>query len=931
LHADLKYIPNNLLITFIVFNSNNGYKRREQPEDEMNRTTAFLTLFIMSLVSIQAGNAKSIERKHYTVNTIQEQQTLVDGKQYLAKRTNPHAPDIDGKLDDSVWAKGEWERGFIQSEPYEGKDPSQDTAFKILFDGRNIFVAVRAFDSEPDKIEKRLARRDNLEGDRVEILIDSYFDRRTAFCFAVNAAGVKGDRVISANGQNMDPNWDPIWYVKTAVDREGWTAEMRIPLSQLRYGKKEEQVWGLQVVRNFFRKEEASEWQFIPKDVSGLVNQFGELHGISGIQSSRKIELYPYTVGMLESYQEQAGNPFATGRSNSLVGGVDGKIGVTSDLTMDFTINPDFGQIEADPSEVNLTAYETFFEEKRPFFIEGRSILAFKLMIGDGDLSSDQLFYSRRVGRRPHRMLYSGGDEYVDMPQNTSILGAFKLTGKTKSGLSIGIVDGITAQEKAQIFSLGQYGDEIVEPMTNYFGIRLQQDYNNGNTVFGGMLTSTNRNITDPNLDFLHRAAYTGGLDFYHTWKDRTYFVQFNTVFSHVRGSTDAILQTQMSPLRYFQRPDAKYVTLDPTRTALSGFGGTLVGGKVGSGHLQYVAGVTIRSPGLELNDMGYLRNADSIMEFIWANYRVWKPVSIFHQFSFNFNQWRGWNFGGERTMAGGNIQFNGQLKNYWTLSTGINHNARSLSDSALRGGPALIYPGAWGTHVRVGSDSRKKIRLSANWSNNVREEMDSHMNSYSFGLSFNPSNAIAVMVQPVLSLNENDMQYVAKMNFGQDNRYVFARINQKTFALTFRLNLSLSPDLSIQFYGQPFVSAGSYSNFKHITEPRAAAYIDRYHGYSGTEITLDELNGLYNIDENQDGVMDYNFSNPDFNFIQFRSNLVLRWEYKPGSSLFLVWSQGRTGYLPNNDFAFMDNIQDLFQVHPHNVFLIKFSYGFNL
>jgi len=892
--------------------------------------TIILSIFFV-FATILLASSNPVTKKHYTVNSIQVTPQIIDGKQYIAKMTNPLMPVIDGRLDDPVWEEGEWEGGFIQSMPYEGQAPSQKTAFKILYDGKNIYVAIQAFDDEPDKIERRLARRDNLEGDRVSILLDSYYDHRTAFSFAVNAAGVKGDEIISDNGQGRDQNWDPIWYVRAAVDEKGWTAEMRIPLSQLRFGKKQEHVWGLQVNRFYFRKEEVSNWQLIPKDISGFVNQFGELHGINGIESSRKIELYPYTVGMLESYQEQAGNPFATGRSNSLVGGLDGKIGISSDLTFDFTINPDFGQVEADPSEVNLTAFETYFDEKRPFFIEGRSIMSFQVMIGDGDLSSDNLFYSRRIGRRPNRSLYSSDGHFVDMPQNTSILGAFKLSGKTKNGLSIGIINGITSQENARVFSLGLYRDEPVEPLTNYFGARLQKDYNQGNTVIGGMLTSTNRSISNPDLNFLHNSAYTGGLDLYHTWKDKTYFVSFNAVFSRVQGSPEAILRTQTSPLRYFQRPDADHVTLDPTRTSLPGYGGTLIGGKTGSGHFQFITGVTWRSPGLELNDMGYLRNADNILEFVWANYRIWEPFSIFRQLSINGNQWRGWNFGGERAFAGGNISFNGQFKNYWTFSTGINHNAYSLSDSALRGGPALVYPGAWGSHINVTTDSRKKIRFNAFWSSNVRKKSNSSSNRFRFGLNFNPSKAISVMVQPVLSLNENDLQYVSQRDFGLDKRYVFARIDQKTFGVTLRFNLSLTPDLSIQFYGQPFVSAGQYTNFKHITSPRAAEYSDRFHVFTESELNFNQQDGFFYVDENQDGIMDYSFSDPNFNFLQFRSNLVIRWEYKPGSSLYLVWSQGRSGYMPYGDYTFMDNMQELFDVYPHNVFLIKFSYGFNL
>jgi len=893
------------------------------------RSSIIAIPFLLAAFSICSSAA--VTKKFYKVNTIVHQDIMVDGRSYLAEKTNPYPPEIDGKLDEPVWEEGQWEQGFIQSMPYEGKSPSQPTAFKILYEGKNIFIAVRAYDTEPDKIEKRLARRDSLEGDRIEILIDSYFDRRTAFCFAVNAAGVKGDRIISGNGQNVDRNWDPIWYVKTDVDNQGWTAEIKIPLSQLRYGKKDEQVWGLQVTRTLFRKEETSEWQPIPKDVSGLVNQFGELHGISGIQTSRKVELYPYVLGTTESYRSQEGNPFATGRSRNFVGGLDGKIGITSDLTLDFTVNPDFGQVEADPSEVNLTAFETYFEEKRPFFIEGRDILSFRLMIGDGDLSSDSLFYSRRIGRRPSRNLSTEDGVYVDMPQNTSILGAFKLSGKTKGGLSIGIIDGITSAERAQVFSAGEYNDEIVEPLTNYFGLRLQRDFNEGNTIVGGMITSTSRSLSDSQLDFLHRSAYTGGIDLYHTWKEKTYFVQFNAVFSLVQGSPEAILQTQMSSLRYYQRPDAKHVTLDPDRTSLSGFGGTLIGGKSGSGHLQYIAGVTLRSPGVELNDMGYLRNADTIMEFVWANYRIWEPFSIFREMSLNFNQWQGWNFGGEASFAGGNMGFNGQFKNYWTLSTGFNINAQSLSDSALRGGPSLRFPRAWGNWVSIGTDSRRKVRFLASWSTYNRKEMDSGSTNYGLGLIVNPSNALSIAVHPTYSLNRNDLQYVGKENFDAEKRYIFARIDQKTLALTFRLNLSLSPELSIQFYGQPFLSAGSYSDFKRITEPRAAAYEDRFHEFNKDEIFFDEESGVYSIDEDRNGLDDYSFGNPNFNFLQFRSNLVLRWEYKPGSSVFLVWSQGRTGVQPFGEFVFNDSMRDLFDVHPHDIFLIKFSYGFNL
>jgi len=862
---------------------------------------------------------------------VHSNQTVLERRLYTANHINPYPLVIDGTFDDPAWQKGTWESAFIQWKPYEGKEPSQQTAFKILYDDKDIYVAIRAYDSEPGNVERRMSRRDDFDGDWVGIEIDSYFDQRTAFAFSVNAAGVKADKVLSNDGQNEDPNWDPIWYVKTGIDEQGWTAELRIPLSQLRFGNKENQVWGIQVTRMLFRKEETSHWQFIPRDTSGWVSQFGRLEGIKGIKSQRRIELRPYFVGNTQRFAREEGNPFATGRSTGFIGGLDGKVGLTSDMTLDFTINPDFGQVEADPSEVNLTAFETYFEEKRPFFIEGRNILNFRLMIGDGDLSSDSLFYSRRIGRRPHYSPLTGENEFANTPQKTSIMSAFKLTGKTKSGISVGILDSITAEERAAVSFQGQLREETVEPLTNYFGLRLQKDYNQGNTIIGTMFTATNRTIKDPHLDFLHDAAYTCGIDFQQQWKNKTYFLTLNAVFSQVRGSTEAILRTQKSPLRYYQRPDAKHVSLDPNRTSLSGHGGTIVAGKLGQGHLKYVAGVTWRSPGLELNDVGYLRDADKIMQFIWAGYNIWNPVSIFRTINFNFNQWMGWDFGGERTFRGGNIGIYGQFKNYYTYSLGVSRNDEGLAKTLLRGGPSLKWPGSWTPWISFSSDSRKRLRFDIKTISSFRDEGDSKMNSYSAGVTYTANSALSLSVQPSYIINNQGLQYVQTRDFGAEKKYIFARISQKTLAVIFRLNFSLTPDLSIQFYGQPFITAGKYSEYKRITDSRANTYQDRFHRFTGGEIAYDADRGQFNIDEDTDGIVDYSFGNPNFNFLQFRSNLVIRWEYRPGSVLYLVWSQGRTGFSSTGDFYFGNDMRHLFDIHPHNVFLIKFSYGFQL
>ncbi len=850
---------------------------------------------------------------------------------YTTQRVNPLPPFIDGVLDDPAWQGADWQGDFIQREPYEGKPPSQQTEFKILYDDKHLYVAIRAHDTDPDRIERRLSRRDTIEGDSVGIDIDSYFDKRTSFGFVVNAAGVKRDLVLSNDGDDADMNWDPIWMVKTSRDENGWNAEMRIPLSQLRFAGSDSLTWGLQVHRNLFRRAEHSLWQFIPRDSSGWVHQFGELHGLDGIKPSRQVEILPYTVGRYQAFQPAEGNPFTSGRDGDLQAGLDGKIGVTSDLTMNFTVNPDFGQVEADPSVVNLTAYETYYEEKRPFFIEGRNILSFPLMIGDGDLSGDNLFYTRRIGSRPSRSIYPGSGEFVSMPENTSIIGAFKLTGKTRNGISIGLIDSLTAREYARLSSGGPVTEKQVEPLTNYFGLRLQKDYNQGRTFVGAMATATHRDLSEPSLSFLHQAAYSGGIDFSHTWKNRTYHLVARAVFSHVQGSEEALLRTQTSSLRYYQRPDITHVTLDPTRRSLSGHGGTAYAAKFGQGHLSYMAGMTWRSPGLELNDMGYQRQADNIMQWLWAAYRIWEPFFIFREVNVQANQWRGWDFSGTNTVDGGNLNLNTQLKNYWSLGAGLNLQIESLSPSALRGGPMLRYPGGWNLWYSVGTDMRQKARVTLMGSQFWGDHDNARQQNYSISVSYRPNNALDLSLSPSYSLSTRNLQYVQAVPFDPEKRYIMGRIHQETLAVTLRLNFSLTPDLSVQFYGQPFVSAGDYTHFKRITEPRADAYGDRFHTFGDDEITYLPDSNLYAVDETGDGQTDYMFGNPNFNFREFRSNLVVRWEYFPGSALYLVWSQGRTGFGYSGDFTYQEDIRQLFDLPPHNVFLIKFSYCFKL
>jgi len=853
----------------------------------------------------------------------------VAAKVYTARHINPHAPAIDGRGDDPCWRKAEWSGGFTQSEPDCGAAPGEATEFKVMYDDKHLYLLVRCHDSQAGSIVRRVSRRDEIDGDYIAVLVDSYHDKRTALGFKVNAAGVKADVTLSGDSNNQDPTWDPVWNAAAVVDEKGWTAEMAIPFSQLRFASGENVTFGFQVRRLLHRRQEISSWQHIPREAPGFVSCFGVLEGLKGIRAQHQVEIVPYAVAQAALSPREAGNPFADGRSGALLGGLDGKIGLTSDLTLDFTVNPDFGQVEADPSVVNLTGYETFFQEKRPFFTEGRSILDFQITGGDGDFSMDNLFYSRRIGRAPRHEPETGPGEYLNMPAATSILGAFKITGRTRRGLSLGILDGLTARETAAIALDGGLRREAVEPLANYFLLRAQQDLNEGRTVLGAMVTAVHRDISDETLDFLHRQAYSGGFDLYHSWKNRRFHVSIKTVFSLVQGSAAAIERTQKSSVHYFQRPDAGYLEFDPARTELGGWGGNLeLGRNAGSG-VNWAGGVAWRSPGLELNDMGYVGRSDVAMAWGWAGYRIRKPTGAFNQLGVNLNAWRGYDFGGEPVFAGGNVNFWGELKNYWSVNAGINRQGANLSLAALRGGPALRFDPGWNIWWGLGSDSRRPLLASLNGSLYRADSDTRESGGLSLALAYRPGSRLSLRVAPGFSFNRNLRQYVATRDVGGENRYVLGEIRQNTYYVTLRLNCCITPDLSIQFYGQPFLSSGRYAGFSRVVSPRARAINDQLRPFASGEIGFDPEAGEYRVLEA--GGAAFSFASPDFRILELRSNLVLRWEYRPGAALYAVWSQGRSGDLGRGEFDLAGGFSDLMRLPSTNVFLVKFTYNFNL
>ncbi|MEP5613996.1 MAG: DUF5916 domain-containing protein [Cyclobacteriaceae bacterium] len=834
---------------------------------------------------------------------------------------------IDGKLDDEAWGQVEWGGDFIGREPEYKVAPSEETQFKILYDEKFLYVGVRAFDSEPEKIVKRMSRRDGFDGDWVEINIDSYFDKRTAFSFSASVSGVKGDEYISNNGNNWDSTWDPIWYLKTSIDDKGWIAEFKIPLSQLRFADKENHTWGIQLTRRFFRKEERSVWQPISPTDAGWVYRFGELNGIKGIKPQKQLEIQPYVLAKAEKYPKEEDNPFRdTGRGFDGNIGLDAKIGITSDITLDLTVNPDFGQVEADPSRVNLSAFRLFFREQRPFFLEGNNVLTFPTSGGQNNL-----FYSRRIGGRPQGSL--GDDvDYSNSPNQTRILGAAKITGKNSKGFSWGLLESITNREKADVaYTDGSRGEEVVAPFVNFLVARAQQDINEGKTVVGAMLTNVNRIDNNVNgLDLVHDNAQSGGVDIDHNFKDRKYGMTFKYMFSRVEGTEGAIYETQTASERYFQRPNNNHKNVDSTLTSLVGSAATFSFGKR-SGNWRWSLGSNYKSPEFVLNDIGFLRQTDDINTWGWTQYRVTKPTNLFRSQRYNMYMEQNMDFGGVTTNSGGNMNVNLEFANYWGFGTGVFIGGSRVSNADLRGGPSITYPGRVNLWYWIGTNSQKKVRASFNnWFNWGNEDFSKSL-GINFNLTVRPTDALRLSLSPNINWSRNDLQYIDQVDFNAETQYLMGRVEQQTYSMSMRANYNITPNLTLEFWGQPFIASGEYSDFKKVHLANSENYDDRFRLFDNTEVVFNEDDAVYEVFETGGASADYEFSNPDFNIVQFRSNFVMRWEYVPGSTLFLVWSNNGSFSDTLEDNSFRELSSQLGNLETTNTFLVKYTYRFIL
>ena len=859
------------------------------------------------------------------------------------------APSVDGRLDDPAWALVPPITRLLQTDPDEGRLVSESTEVRIVYDNDAVYVGARLFDSDPRRIIGRLARRDaSTHSDEFRVFLDSYYDRRTAFEFVVNAAGVKKDALIGDDGDFDDASWDPVWAAATSVDSRGWTAEIRIPFSQLRFPKAQEQMWGVHFVRWIERKHEQALFPFIGKKENGLVSRFAQLVGIRDVGPSRRLELLPYAVGRgtyLRSKDPR--NPFEPPASYYRGTGADVKYGVNSSLTLDATLNPDFGQVEVDETFVNLSAFEQFLEEHRPFFVEGTDIFQFGSSGGGvNSFSGTPLyFYSRRIGREPQGEPTSSG-EFEDVPTNTTILGAAKLSGRAPGGWSVGLIDAVTARERATVLDTTSrtYARDEVEPPANYLVGRLRRDANSGNTSVGLLATATNRWPNSPALDVLPRGAYAAGVDFFRRWRDNTYSLAGSVGGSYIEGDPAAIQQAQRSSNRYYRRPDARSFHYDPTRTSLAGGSADLYFNKVAGTWRWGIAGSTT-SPGFEVNDLGFQKRVDQV-SLAAAVGRVWtKPGIMFRQANAYLKIAPSWNYDGDpidrSVKTFGYVQF----RNFWTGDWSLSYSPPVLDDRLTRGGPLAQKPASWYASADVTTDSRRTVNAYAFASFQSDAAGGWYLNAIP-QLSVRPSAALLLKLTGGYVAGVSMAQFVTKQGDGTaaatlGTRYVFADLYQRQAYVTLRANVTFSPALSFQLYAQPFTFSGDYRTFKELRARKTFTF-DQYGRDNGSTIrdTLlvsgtDRVPG-YVVDP--DGPADsaatrFTFQDPDFRTRSVKVNAVLRWEYRPGSTLFVVWTQSRSGYVPY-DASFdvgRDVGRELFLDRPTNVLMVKLNYWLSL
>lgn len=860
--------------------------------------------------------------------------------------------EIDGVLDEAEWGGAVVFAGFTQSEPVEGNPAEYDTEVRVLFGDEAIWIAARMWDTEPETIDRRLTRRDaHGTYDQFSVHLDPNRDGLTGYSFGVSASNVQGD-LYFYNDDKMDGAWDAVWSSAVSRDADGWTAELRIPLSQIRYEASDDpQSWGINFHRLRVANNERSYYSLISKTRKGIVSQMGRMENVRVSRPSRRLEVLPYAVSSFNQGPATQGDPFFDGSATGGRVGVDLSYGLGAAFTLDATINPDFGQVEADPAVINLTAFETFFPEQRPFFVEDARVFDFSL---SGHRNS--LFYSRRIGRAPHGGAPSDAD-FSDVPSNATILGAAKLAGRTSGGLSVGVLAAVTGSEFGDgLFEDGSRGQFLVEPRSQFGVLSLGQDLNGGATRVGGILTGMSRELpADGLFDWLPSSAYNGGVSFNHLWGDRTWGMSGFFTASHVRGSEAAIERLQRASNHYLQRPDATRYSLDPTRTSLTGRDWRFTFSKSGGEHWTGSVWAAEVSPMFEINDLGFSTRSEVLDGGARLSYKEIRPGSLFRNYNITFMSFHNWShealddmwsvesWHNARTTGNYTLTGAGQFLNYWNFRTSVTYSPQTMSRRATRGGPMMVGPASSKFSININSDRRKVVSFGANFDVSDDETGSGGSRTIKGDVRFQPSDNIAITLNPSFSTSTSGDQYVTATGtlpyaptYG--TRYLFADLDRQTVSMQTRLDWTFTPKLSLQLFAQPLLSSGDYLQYKQLEASQTFDFLDFVEGSAQVLPTETQCSGsICNVDGTQyvdfdnDGVTDYSFSDRDFNVRSLIGNAVLRWEYRPGSTIFFVWQRQQADRALVGDFDFSRDAGALFSAPAENRFIVKVNYWLGL
>lgn len=846
---------------------------------------------------------------------------------------------IDGRLTESVW-QGEGFNKLIEVDPVQGVRPTQQSEFWIAYDDQALYFAARFYDTSPDSIMARLVRRDYIWGDPSDgcvFYIDSYRDKRNGYFFYVSAAGTHADGLIENDvKQPNDLTWDAVWEGKPHIDKLGWTVEMKIPYSQLRFNEGKEQVWGVDVERFIGRNQETDMLVYTPRNESGFASRFPDLIGLDGINPPAQVELLPYLVGKASYIGAAPGDPFNPGHKYNPGIGLDVRAGLGSSLTLNGTVNPDFGQVEVDPAVVNLTDVESIFEEKRPFFTEGVSIYKF----GGGGTNNNvsfnwpftSIFYSRRIGRAPQGNLPAY--DYADIPDGTHIIGAAKISGEIYDNWKIGTIHAFTQREYADISLNGIRSGIEIEPLTYYGVFRTQRDFDSGKEGLGILSTFTNRFFKNKELDnSINKNAFVIGSDGW-TFLDETntYVLTGWTAFSSVSGSRERMTALQMSPVHYFQRPDVSYISVDSSATSLTGYSGRLMLNK-NRGRWTFNTAVGFISPGFEVNDLGFGSFSDYINAHFFTSYRWNDPTEFYQNCGINAAVFTSYDFGWDNTSLGYWLGSYLTRPDYSGVQATASYNPSTLNSRRTRGGPLTLNPPGTSCSIDINSDNRLWWVLYAGGSGDYGKDDKQYTIYTTAQLKVLPT--LTLSIGPQFTRDIAETQWIG--NFDDpaasetyNTRYVFAHLNQDLLAADIRADWILSPTLSCQVYIQPLIASGSYADFKYLVKPRSYDYNN--YGENGSTLTQNKDGkgkiSSYDLDPDGSGPAPaQKISNPDFRYISLRGNAVLRWEYLPGSALYLVWTQSRQNVEPDGQFMFGSSFNNLFSIRPDNIFMLKVTY----